>query len=126
MQLGIPCLTSLDTANALAEMIESRFGAFNTELVDLNHMRTTHRKLKFAKMQGCGNDYIFIENLDGALVAPESLCVGLCDRHCGIGGDGIVLIERSAVADAKMRSYNRDGSEENGRQQHPLRGKIPL
>jgi len=62
-------------------------------------------------MQGCGDDYIFIENFDGALTAPEALCVSLCDRHRGIGGDGIVLIERSEVADARMRSYNRDGSE---------------
>ena len=111
MQLGIPCLTSIDTANALAEMIESRFGAHNTELVDINNMRRRHREIKFAKMQGCGNDYIFIENFDGGITAPESLCVTLCDRHYGIGGDGIVLIERSDEADAKMRSYNRDGSE---------------
>jgi carbamoyl-phosphate synthase large subunit len=111
MKLGIPCLTSTDTANALAEMIESRFDAFNTELVDINNMRTWHRQVKFAKMQGSGNDYIFIENFDGGITAPESLCVSLCDRHFGIGGDGIVLIERSGAADAKMRSYNRDGSE---------------
>ena len=62
-------------------------------------------------MHSCGNDYIFIENFDGAITCPESLCVSLCDRHTGIGADGIVLIERSRVADAKMRSYNRDGSE---------------
>lgn len=111
MQLGIPCLTSIDTANALAEMIESRFGPCNTEMVDINHLRAAHRRINFAKMQGCGDDYIFIENFDGALTAPEALCVSLCDRHRGIGGDGIVLIERSEVADARMRSYNRDGSE---------------
>jgi carbamoyl-phosphate synthase large subunit len=111
MQLGIPCLTSVDTANALAEMIESRYGAFNTELVDINHMRSWHREIKFAKMQCSGNDYIFIENFDEEVTAPESLCVSLCDRHFGIGGDGIVLIERSNVADARMRSFNRDGSE---------------
>jgi len=111
MQLGIPCLTSLDTANALADMIRSRFSAYNTELVDINHRRTAHREVKFAKMQDCGNDYIFIENFDGGVTAPESLCVSLCDRHTGIGGDGIVLIEGSDAADAKMRSFNRDGSE---------------
>jgi carbamoyl-phosphate synthase large subunit len=111
MQLGIPCLTSLDTANALTSMIKSRFSAGNTELVDINHMRTAHREIKFSKMQDCGNDYIFIENFDGGITAPESLCVSLCDRHTGIGGDGIVLIERSDAADAKMRSFNRDGSE---------------
>ena len=106
MQLGIPCLTSIDTANALAEMIESRFGPCNTELVDINHLRAAHRRINFAKMQGCGDDYIFIENFDGALTAPEALCVSLCDRHRGIGGDGIVLIERSEVADARMDTFS--------------------
>jgi carbamoyl-phosphate synthase large subunit len=62
-------------------------------------------------MQDCGNDYIFIENFDGAITCPESLCVSLCRAHTGVGSDGIVLIERSSVADVKMRSFNRDGSE---------------
>ena len=111
MQLGIPCLTSLDTANALADIIESRFNLANTELVDINSMRLWRQKIHFAKMHSCGNDYIFIENFDGKLTCPESLCVSLCTPHYGIGGDGIVLIEKSSVADAKMRSFNRDGTE---------------
>ncbi|MBS1401424.1 MAG: carbamoyl-phosphate synthase large subunit [Oscillospiraceae bacterium] len=111
MQLGIPCLTSLDTANALAEIIASRFNQNNTELVDINAMRPWRQTIAFAKMQSCGNDYIFIENFDGGITCPESLCVSLCAPHYGIGGDGIVLIEKSTVADAKMRSFNRDGSE---------------
>ncbi len=111
MQLGIPCLTSLDTANALAEIIESRYNNDNTELVDINAMRPWRQKIRFAKMHSCGNDYIFIENFDGKITCPESLCVSLCTPHYGIGGDGIVLIERSSVADARMRSFNRDGSE---------------
>ena len=111
MQLSIPCVTSLDTANALADIIESRFHYDNTELVDINSMRTFRRKIPFAKMQSCGNDYIFIENFDGSITCPESLCINLCTPHYGIGGDGIVLIEKSKIADAKMRSFNRDGSE---------------
>ena len=111
MQRGIPCLTSLDTANALADIIASRFHESNTELVDINAMRTAHREIRFTKMQDCGNDYIFIENFDGAITSLESLCVSLCSLHTGIGSDGIVLMERSAVADVKMRSFNRDGSE---------------
>ena len=111
MFLGIPCLTSLDTANALAEIIASRFSARTVELVDINNMRHWRRRIPFAKMQSCGNDYIFVENFDGAITCPESLCVQLCAPHWGIGGDGIVLIESSRVADAKMRSFNRDGSE---------------
>ncbi|MBR6764063.1 MAG: carbamoyl-phosphate synthase large subunit, partial [Clostridia bacterium] len=111
MQLGIPCMTSLDTAGALAEILESRFRTDNTELVDINHMRPWRETIPFTKMHSCGNDYIFIENFDGRISCPESLCVNLCTPHIGIGGDGIVLIELSRVADAKMRTFNRDGSE---------------
>ena len=111
MQLGIPCLTSPDTASALAQIIESRFTLRNTELVDINDMRPWKMRISFAKMQSCGNDYIFLENFDGAITCPESLCVDLCTPHYGIGGDGIVLMEKSRVADAKMRTFNRDGSE---------------
>ena len=111
MQLGIPCLTSLDTANALAQMMESRYSQSSTELVDINAMRKWRRRISFTKMHSCGNDYIFIENFDNSISCPESLCVSLCQPHYGIGGDGIVLIESSSVADVKMRSFNRDGSE---------------
>lgn len=111
VHLSIPCLTSLDTANALADIIASRFTEHNTELVDINAMRKTRRKLKFAKMHGTGDDYIFIENFDNSITCPESLCISLCNRHKGIGGYGIVLIESSDIADAKMRIFNRDGSE---------------
>ena len=111
LRYSIPCLTSLDTANTLADMLLGRFHLGNTELVNLNQMRRERQILFFSKMQGCGNDYIFFDNRDGKIRAPESLCVSLCDRHYGIGGYGIVLIENSDVADAKMRIFNRDGSE---------------
>ena len=109
--MGIPCLTSLDTANALTDILASRYNQHNTELVDICHLRSERQKLKFAKMETCGNDYIFLENWDGAITCPESLCVTFCDRHHGIGADGIVLMERSQKADAKMRMFNADGSE---------------
>ena len=111
LQLSIPCLTSLDTANALADIIASRYNQQNTELVNINNMRSSRRKLKFSKMQATGDDYIFIENFDGQITCPESLCISLCDRNKGIGGYGIVMIEASDKADAKMRIFNRDGSE---------------
>ena len=66
---------------------------------------------KFVKMEGAGNDYIYFDNRDGSITSPESLAIQVCDRHRGIGGDGIVLIEKSSVANAKMRIFNRDGSE---------------
>ena len=108
---SVTCLTSLDTANAFADIIASRFNLGNTELVDINNLRTEKSKLNFAKMQGTGNDYIYFENLNGEIASPESLSITVCDRHYGIGGDGIVLIEKSEVADAKMRIFNKDGSE---------------
>ena len=111
VQLGIPCLTSLDTAGARADILASRYNQRNTELVDICHLRTERQRLKFAKMQTCGNDYIFLENFDGSITCPESLCVSFCDRHYGVGADGIILMERSQVADAKMRMFNSDGSE---------------
>ena len=111
MFLSIPCLTSLDTAGALADIMASRFTARNIELVDINNMRAWRQVIPFAKMHSCGNDYIFVENFDGQITCPESLCVQLCAPHFGIGGDGIVLMEKSRVADAKMRSFNKDGSE---------------
>ena len=111
MQLGIPCLTSLDTAGALAEIIASRFNLYNTELVNINDMRAWKKQISFTKMQSNGNDYIFIENFENEITCPESLCVTLCAPHYGVGGDGIVLIESSRKADAKIRSFNRDGSE---------------
>ncbi len=111
VQLGIPCLTSLDTAGALADILESRYNQGNTELVDICHLRERREKLRFTKMQTCGNDYIFLENFDGRITCPESLCVTFCDRHYGVGADGIILLERSETADAKMRMFNADGSE---------------
>ena len=111
VQLGIPCLTSLDTAGALADILESRYNQDNTELVDICHLRERRETLPFTKMQTCGNDYIFLENFDGKITCPESLCVTFCHRHYGVGADGIVLLERSEFADAKMRMFNSDGSE---------------
>ena len=110
-QLGIATLTSLDTANALADIIASRYNQLNTELVDINNMRNKKGILKFSKMHGTGDDYIFFNNQCGIITCPESFAIEFSDRHKGIGGDGIVLIEESENADAKMRIFNIDGSE---------------
>ena len=109
--LGITVLTALDTANALADIIASKFTEDNTELVDINALRSEKLKLNFTKMQSCGNDYIVFDNRDGKITCPESIAVNYVLPHYGIGGDGIVLIENSEVADAKMRIFNRDGKE---------------
>ena len=109
--LGITVLTALDTANALADIIASKFTENNTELVDINALRTEKLKLHFTKMQSCGNDYIVFDNRDGKITCPESIAVNYVLPHYGIGGDGIALIEKSDVADAKVRVFNRDGQE---------------
>ena len=110
--LGIPCLTSIDTAYALAGCMLSNYSELNTELVDINAMRKERQKLPFTKMHGLGNDYIYIDCLNGLHInSPESLAVLLSDRHTGIGGDGVVLIMPSNTANAKMRMFNLDGSE---------------
>ena len=80
-------------------------------MVDINNMRHEKSVLAFSKMQGTGDDYIFFNNIDGVITCPESFAIEFTDRHRGIGGDGIVLIESSDIADAKMRIFNRDGSE---------------
>jgi carbamoyl-phosphate synthase large subunit len=110
--LSVPCLTSLDTAGALADSLQSGYGEHNTELVNINRLRLERQELKFTKMQGAGNDYIYIYcRGDDEINSPESLSVLLSDRHFGIGGDGVVLILPSDVADARMRMFNLDGSE---------------
>jgi len=62
-------------------------------------------------MHGCGNDYIYANCFDLDVKSPKSLAVPLSNRHTGIGSDGLVLILRSKVADARMRMFNIDGSE---------------
>ena len=111
IQLGIACMTSLDTANALADILASRFTERNTELVDLNKMRKERLKIAFSKMQSLGNDGVYIENFDNSVSCPESLAIHFADRNFGIGSNGLAVIGKSDVADAKMDIYNKDGSD---------------
>ena len=104
VQLSIACLTSLDTANALADIILSRFNQQNTELVDIGNLRTAKQTIKFVKMHGTGDDYIFFDNRNGEITCPESLSITLTQRHTGIGGDGLVLIEKSIRIPTLSRS----------------------
>lgn len=68
-------------------------------------------KVIFTKMHGLGNDYIYIDCLDGEWPDPGGLAVEMSNRHTGVGADGIILICRSEIADFKMRMFNADGSE---------------
>ena len=68
-------------------------------------------RIEFTKMQGLGNDFILVDDQDDALnLHPEQIRF-LCDRHFGVGADGIITIGQSASADLKMRIFNSDGTE---------------
>ncbi|CCJ34174.1 diaminopimelate epimerase [Caloramator australicus] len=65
----------------------------------------------FAKMHGLGNDFIVINNLDGRNIDYSNLARKICDRHFGIGADGLLVVEKSKIADIKMLIFNSDGSQ---------------
>jgi diaminopimelate epimerase len=66
--------------------------------------------MKFTKMEGAGNDYIYVDARSLRLDWPE-LSRRISDRHFGVGGDGLILIENSGIADLKMSMFNADGSQ---------------
>ncbi len=68
-------------------------------------------RVAVAKMHGARNDFIVVDARSNPLTDPASFAQEMCDRHAGIGADGLLLIERSDVADIKMRIINADGSE---------------
>lgn len=70
-------------------------------------------KIRFTKMHGCGNDYIYVNMMENAIADPQAAAIAWSDRHKGIGSDGLVLIDRSSLpeADFSMRIFNADGSE---------------
>lgn len=67
--------------------------------------------MKFTKMHGAGNDYVYIDCFAETVADPASLAREISDRHCGVGGDGLILILPSDQADLRMRMFNADGSE---------------
>ena len=67
--------------------------------------------IKFTKMQGLGNDYVYIDGINQKIEKESSLARFVSDRHFGIGSDGLILICKRDVADFKMRVFNSDGSE---------------
>ncbi len=62
-------------------------------------------------MHGIGNDYIYFDCFDNELQNPNEIAKILSDRHCSVGGDGVILVCKSKIADGKMRMFNADGSE---------------
>ena len=67
--------------------------------------------IEFVKCSGAGNDFVLVDNMDGALeVEQAALAVALCSRPFGVGADGLLVLERSQKADFAMKYYNADGS----------------
>ncbi len=67
--------------------------------------------MEFTKWQGCGNDFIVVDFLEEAPVDFASLAVRMCDRHFGVGADGLMVVCPSKTADVRMREFNPDGTE---------------
>lgn len=67
--------------------------------------------MKFSKMHGLGNDYVYVNGFEETIADPAALSIKISDRHFGIGSDGLIMILPSKVADFRMRMFNADGSE---------------
>ena len=67
--------------------------------------------LRFTKMQGIGNDYVYVNGFEERVDSPGELARKISNRNFGVGSDGLVLILPSASADVRMRMFNADGSE---------------
>lgn len=67
--------------------------------------------MKFTKMHGCGNDYVYVNLFEEQIENPTKVSIAVSDRHFGIGSDGLITIGASEIADFRMRIYNADGSE---------------
>jgi diaminopimelate epimerase len=67
--------------------------------------------MKFTKMHGAGNDYFYVDGFTEQVDDPARLAQAVSDRHFGVGGDGLILILPSSIADVRMRIFNADGSE---------------
>lgn len=67
--------------------------------------------MKFTKMHGCGNDYVYVNCVDQQITDRSRLAKQVSDRHFGIGSDGLICIDSSEIADFRMDMYNADGSQ---------------
>src|ERR1700691_4735211 len=67
--------------------------------------------MKFTKMHGIGNDYIYVNGFAQTVAEPAQLARAISDRHFGVGADGLILVLPSDKADVRMRMFNADGSE---------------
>lgn len=125
IECRVPCLTSIDTAKALVASLENFRKTHELPMINIGELNQKSaaddntarcqpdedKKLKFTKMHGIGNDYIYFNCFEENIADPNKLSQLVSNRHTGIGGDGIVMIMPSDVADFRMRMFNTDGSE---------------
>ena len=69
--------------------------------------------MRFTKMHGIGNDYVYVNCLEENVENPSELSIKVSDRHFGIGSDGLILIKPSEKADFEMEMYNADGQHDH-------------
>jgi len=67
--------------------------------------------MRFTKMHGIGNEYVYVDCFDEQVADARAVAVAVSDRHFGIGADGLILIMPSETADVRMRMFNADGSQ---------------
>ena len=79
--------------------------------------------MKFTKMQGLGNDYVYVNCFKEKIENPSALAVEISDRHFGVGSDGLIMINPSDKADFEMEMYN-GFTRRNVRQRYSLCGKV--
>jgi len=77
----------------------------------MNGQPDTIEAMRFTKMHGIGNDYVYVNGFEETIADPVATARNVSDRHTGIGGDGLILILPSDKADVRMRMFNADGSE---------------
>ena len=80
--------------------------------------------MKFTKMQGIGNDYVYVNCLQETIENPSELAKKISDRHYGVGSDGLIMINPSDKADFEMEMYMRTVLVRNVRKRDSLRGEI--
>ena len=80
-------------------------------MIKYKSMKEVENMIKFTKMQGLGNDYVYIDATKENIENPSVLAKYISDRHFGVGSDGLILICPSDKADFRMRMFNSDGSE---------------
>lgn len=80
-------------------------------LFAMHHKTESGEKMRFTKMEGIGNDYIYINGFEESIADPAALAVRMSRAHFGCGADGLILILPSEIADFRMHMFNNDGSE---------------